>query len=87
MLLKSFVGSHMLFAGKPKSEYGNTNDGNTASSFFMISELSGVITWLNVIINKKFCVLLRTLSSGFEINFIKSEKDCSANHYLKLYSW
>lgn len=78
-----------LIVDKPKPGYGNTNDGNTARRFFTNPELSGEITGLDVNLIKKFCILLRTLSSGYDINYNEFEKVCSETRtlYLNLYSW
>lgn len=78
-----------LIVDKPKPGYGNTNDGNTARRFFANAELSGEITGIDVNIIKKFNILLRTLSSGYDINLIDFEKLCHEirAQYLNLYSW
>lgn len=60
-----------LIVDKPKPGFGFTNDGNTARRFFGDPELSAQITGLDVNIIKHFDVLLRTLSSGFEINLVE----------------
>lgn len=86
---KKFKNQMGLIVDKPKPGYGNTNDGNTARRFFMNPELSGEITGLDVNLIKKFGILLRTLSSGYDINLTEFEKLCSETRtlYLNLYSW
>ena len=42
----------------------------------MNPELSGEITGLDVNLIKNFSILLRTLSSGYDTNFIEIEKLC-----------
>lgn len=78
-----------LIVDKPKPGFGSTNDGNTARRFFGNPEQSAQITGLDVTIIKHFDVLLRTLSSGFEINLVEFEKFCLETRklYLSLYSW
>lgn len=78
-----------LIVDKPKPGYGNTNDGNTARRFFANAELSANITGLDVQLIKNFAILLRTLSSGYEINLNEFEKHCKQTRqlYLSLYSW
>lgn len=78
-----------LIVDKPKPGYGNTNDGNTARRFFSKAELSSEITGLDVNLIRRFHVILRTLSSGYDINYIEFEKFCvdTRKLYLDLYSW
>ncbi|CAH0559356.1 unnamed protein product [Brassicogethes aeneus] len=64
---KKFKNQMGLIVDKPKPGYGNTNDGNTVRRFFMNPKLSGEITGLDVNLIKKFCIILRTLSSGTEV--------------------
>lgn len=78
-----------LIVDKPKPGFGSSNDGNTARRFFNNAEMSAQITGLDVTIIKEFDVILRTLSSGFEINLVEFKKFCleTRKHYLSLYSW
>ncbi|XP_039968790.1 uncharacterized protein LOC126764095 [Bactrocera neohumeralis] len=78
-----------LIIDTPKPGYGNSNDGNTARRFFMNPDLSGGITGLDINLIKNFSILLRTLSSGYDINCNKFENLCSKTRtlYLNLYSW
>lgn len=78
-----------LIVDKPKPGFGSSNDGNTARRFFKNAEMSAQITGLDVEIIKQFDVILRTLSSGFEINLVEFNKFCleTRRHYLSLYSW
>nr|CAI5842224.1 unnamed protein product [Callosobruchus analis] len=57
-----------LIVDKPKPGYGNTSDGNTARRFFRNIEISAAITGLDVNLIKKIHILLRALSSGYNIN-------------------
>ncbi|KAL0879456.1 hypothetical protein ABMA27_003207 [Loxostege sticticalis] len=63
-----------LIVDKPKPGYGNTNDGNTARRFFSKAELSSEITGLDVTLIRRFHVILRTLSSGYDIICLEFEK-------------
>lgn len=78
-----------LIVDKPKPGYGNSNDGNTARRFFLNAEMSAEVTGLDVNLIQKFCVILRTLSSGYDINLVEFEKLCMETRklYLNLYSW
>lgn len=78
-----------LIVDKPKPGFGNSNDGNTARRFFRSPELSAEITGLDVTLIKKFGIILRTLSSGFNINIEKfsSFAQDTRSLYLSLYSW
>lgn len=89
MIQKEFKDRMGLIVDKPKPGYGNSNDGNTARRFFANAELSGEITGLDVRLIKRFHVILRTLSSGYDINCSEFEKFCVETRklYLELYSW
>lgn len=78
-----------LIVDKPKPGFGNTNDGNTARRFFKNPELSAEITGLDVTLIKKFAIILRTLSSGFDINLEKFRSFAQETRllYINLYSW
>ena len=78
-----------LIIDKPKPGFENTNDGNTARRFFMKPELSGEITGLDINLIKNFIILLRTLSSGYDMNYYEFEKLCSETKtlYINLYPW
>ena len=51
--------------------------------------MSAQITGLDINLIKKFDIILRTLSSGFEINIVKFNNICQKTRklYLSLYSW
>ena len=55
----------------------------------MKPELSGEITGLDINLIKNFSILLRTLSSGYDINYYEFEKLCSETKtlYINLYPW
>lgn len=86
---RKFKSEMGLIVDKTKPGFGSTNDGNTARRFFGNPELSAQITGLDVNIIKHFDVLLRTLSSGFEINLVEFNNYCLETRrlYLSLYSW
>lgn len=69
VIQKEFKGRMGLIVDKTKPGYGNSNDGNTARRFFANVVLSGEITGLNVRLIKIFHVILRSLSSGYYINW------------------
>ena len=88
--IKQKFKKHMGFiVDKPKPGFGNRNDGNTARRFLMKPELSGEITGLDINPIKNFSILLRTLSSGYDINYYEFEKLCSETKtfYINLYPW
>lgn len=78
-----------LIVDKPKPGFGNTNDGNTARRFFEKPEASADITGLDVLLIQKFGTLLRTLSSGYDINVEKFENVAQETRqlYVNLYPW
>lgn len=78
-----------LIVDKPKPGFSSSNDGNTARRFFKNAEMSAQITGLDVTIIKQFDVILRILSSGFEINLVEFNEFCleTRRHYFSLYSW
>lgn len=78
-----------LLVDMPKQQAGNTNDGNTARTFFRNAKKSSEITGVNVELIERFHVLLETINCGFEINLNKFDKYTqeTRNLYLKLYSW
>jgi hypothetical protein len=78
-----------LIVDKPKPGYGNSNDGNTARKFFLNPELSAEITGLDITLIKKFGIILRALSSDYDINIRKFRNFAEETRklYLQLYSW
>lgn len=78
-----------LNVDKVKPGSGSSNDGNTARRFFENPELTAAITGLDVSLIMKLGILLRALSSGFEINLIEFNKLCFEIRrlYLSLYPW
>lgn len=78
-----------LIVDMPKPGFGSTNDGNTARRFFKNPDRSANITGLDVTLIKHIGILLRALSSGYDINLEKFEKFCKDTRdlYLSLYSW
>ncbi|XP_043471258.1 uncharacterized protein LOC122504283 [Leptopilina heterotoma] len=78
-----------LLIDQPKQGFGNTNDGNTARSFFQNSTISATITGINETLIKRFHVILQVISCGFQINVPEYEKYCleTARLYVHLYPW
>ncbi|XP_022167164.1 uncharacterized protein LOC111031499 [Myzus persicae] len=68
---------------------GTTNDGNTARRFFKNAELTSAITNVDLQLIKRFGVILKTMSSGYEINLEKFEAYTleTAELYVSLYPW
>lgn len=78
-----------LIVDQPKPGFESSNDGNTARRFFSQPTLSAEITGLDENLIKYFSTILRTLSSGHEINiklfedyYLKRAKD-----FVRLYPW
>lgn len=78
-----------LIVDQPKPGCGSTNDGNTARRFFRNYELSADITGVDQILIKKFGIILKAISSGYDIDLEKFEKFATDTKalYLSLYSW
>lgn len=68
---------------------GTSNDGNTARKFFKYYEKSGEITGVNETLIYRCGVILRVMSSGYEINLEAFKKYCSetAKLYIDNYKW
>lgn len=68
---------------------GTTNDGNTARRFFKNAETSADITGLDLEIIKRFGVILRALSSGYDIKTDEFETYAfkTAELFISLYPW
>lgn len=88
-ITKRFREEMGLLVDQPKQGSGSTNDGNTARTFFKYHNESGETTGINVNLIKRFSVILRTISSGFEINEDEFQKYATdtAKLYVKLYGW
>lgn len=86
---KDFKNRMYLNVDKPKPNYGNTNDGNTARKFFQNPQLSSEITGIDVELITKFHIILCTLSSGYDIDCVAFENLCVRTRklYLSLYPW
>ena len=78
-----------LSVDKPKQRFGNTNDGNTARRFFEHEEESARITGIDKNLIHRFHVILRTLSSGYDIDANKFKEFCqdTAKLYVEKYPW
>lgn len=78
-----------LIVDRPKPGFGSTNDGNTARKFFQSPQKSADITGLDERIITRFSVILRALSSGYDVNIEQFEKYAEETRelYLSLYSW
>lgn len=72
-----------------KQGKGTTNDGNTARRFFGHYELSAEITGFNVVLLKRFAVILQAISSRRVINVenFANYVDETARLYVDLYPW
>lgn len=68
---------------------GTTNDGNTSRRFFKDPIKSAEITGLNVDLIKRFAIILRTISSGYNIDADKFDNYATqtANLFVNLYPW
>lgn len=78
-----------LLVDMPKTNFGNTNDGNTSRRFFENPQLAADITGINYELIYRLKVILETISSG---HIIDSQKyDCyakdTAKLYVSLYGW
>lgn len=74
----------MLYAGK-----GSTNDGNTARRFFENPAKTAEITKIDFELIKRFGIILRTISSGYDINpeMFETYTLKTAELYVLLYPW
>lgn len=78
-----------LLVDMPKSNFGNTNDGNTSRRFFENPHLAADITGINYDLIYRLKVILETISSGHKIDSQKYDsyaKD-TAKLYVSLYGW
>ncbi|CAH1099264.1 unnamed protein product [Psylliodes chrysocephalus] len=73
----------------PKSNFGNTNDGNTSRKFFENPTLAAEITGISYKLIYRLKVIMEGISSGFEIDPVTYEIYASetARLYVKLYDW
>ncbi|CAH1108526.1 unnamed protein product [Psylliodes chrysocephalus] len=73
----------------PKSNFGNTNDGNTSRRFFENLTLAAEITGISYELIYRLKAILEAISSRFEINPVNYERYASetARLYVKLYDW
>lgn len=78
-----------LLVDIPKTNFGNTNDGNTSRRFFENAELSADITGINYNLIYRLKVILETLSSGHKIDTKKYDEYAlnTAKLYIELYGW
>lgn len=78
-----------LIIDMPKSNFGNTNDGNTSRRFFEDPKLAAKITGISYELIYTLKVILEAISSGFKIDPVKYEKYASetARVYVDLYDW
>lgn len=86
---KEFRNKMALIVDQPKVVSGNSNDGKTARRFFYNPELASSITGIDINLIQRFSVILRTISSGYDIDPVKFGKYCTETTYFynKLYSW
>ena len=78
-----------LLFDKPKPGFGSTNDDNTARKFFNDPTLSFSITGVDKTLISQFSIILRTISSGQNINLETFSQLLSDTKklYLRLYPW
>ena len=78
-----------LIIDMPKSNFGNTNDGNTSRRFFENPRLAAEITGISYDLIYRLKVILEAISSGFKIDPVKYERYASetARIYVSLYDW
>lgn len=78
-----------LLVDIPKQGGGNTNDGNTARTFFKNPEKASEITGIDVEIIRRFANILTALSSGLPLNKEAFREYCmaTAKLYVNLYAW
>lgn len=78
-----------LIIDMPKSNFGNTNDGNTSRRFFEDPTLAAEITGISYDLIYRLKVILEAISSGFKIDPVKYERYASetARLYVDLYDW
>ncbi|KAG5874090.1 hypothetical protein JTB14_037920 [Gonioctena quinquepunctata] len=67
---RNFKSELGLLVNRPKPGFGNTNGGNTAHRFFNRLLLSSQITVFDEKVIERIKVILRTISSGFDVNYI-----------------
>ncbi|XP_071571307.1 uncharacterized protein [Temnothorax nylanderi] len=78
-----------LIVDKPKSGFGNTNDGNTARRFFENESISAAITGVDEDLIKRFHIILQAITSGHEINIPDFQEYIiqTAQKFVDLYPW
>lgn len=78
-----------LLVDVPKPGFGTTNDGNTARRFFNNPKLAATITGIDEELITRFGVILKTISSGYNINITEFNTYCldTANIYVQKYNW
>lgn len=78
-----------LLIDMPKSNYGNTNDGNTSRRFFENPQLASDITGVNFDLIYRLKVILETISSGYIIDVKKYDEYAldTAKLYVQHYWW
>ncbi|KAK5641968.1 hypothetical protein RI129_010515 [Pyrocoelia pectoralis] len=78
-----------LIVDMPKSNFGNTNDGNTSRRFFENPGLASEITGIDYELIYRLKVILEAISSGHKIDPSKYEKYATetARLYLNKYDW
>lgn len=86
---KDFFAKLGLHVDKPRSGYGNSNDGNTARKFFAEAEMSSEITGIDLGLIIKIRTILITISCGKEVNTAKFRSFAldTAKKYVDLYGW
>lgn len=78
-----------LLVDLPKSNFGNTNDGNTSRRFFENPQLAADITGINFDLIYRLKIILEAISSGYDINVKNYDEYAleTAKLYVELYGW
>lgn len=78
-----------LIVDVPKTQYGNSNDGNTSRRFLANLERSAAITGIDQGLMERFAVVLEVISSGHDKNLENFSRYCldTAKFYVNLYPW
>jgi hypothetical protein len=86
---EAFKNTLGLIIDQPKQDFGTSNDGNTARRFFKNSQMSSLITAIDLDLITRLHIILQAISSGFETNIEAFKEYClaTARKYVTLYEW
>lgn len=87
-IIKQFKGIGLII-DKVKPGFGTSNDGNTARRFFKDFHVTADITGLDETLIYRLSIILKVISSGYEIDPQKFQEYCDETTilYLNLYNW